>query len=289
MRSSLYNIFTKQILILILCGIYAVIQASAFATIVAYPFYVSIITGLFEALIFAGLGILLWKVIRFGNYSALETYQRIINYSALGILVITVWLVISSLFFYMITGEKYLSDLYIIIRIKALIGILLYITVTQVLHYKLIKEEDELISEKEDELDEKETKDKQEDETKHRNTEDLKESIASEIIERIAVKVGQKIHVILVSDIIYIQSDGDYVQIYTDSGKYLKEDTMKYFEMHLPTNSFVRVHRSYIVNVEKILRIELYEKKNQLLTLTNGDKIKASTAGYKELRSVLGL
>ena len=108
-------------------------------------------------------------------------------------------------------------------------------------------------------------------------------------LERVAVKVGQKIHVILVPDILYIQSDGDYVQIVTDQHAYMKEETMKYFETSLPQSKFVRVHRSYIVNVEKILRIELYEKQSQMLTLKNGDKIRASVSGYKALRSVLNL
>ena len=112
---------------------------------------------------------------------------------------------------------------------------------------------------------------------------------AVEILDRVVVKTGQKIHVINVPDIVYIQSDGDYVQIYTDQNHFLKEETMKYFETHLPAASFVRVHRSYIVNVEKILRIELYEKKNQILTLTNGQKIKASASGYKLLREALNL
>ena len=110
-----------------------------------------------------------------------------------------------------------------------------------------------------------------------------------EPLERVAVKSGQKIHVIYVPDIVYIQSDGDYVQIITSGNKYLKEDTMKYFEANLPTARFVRVHRSYIVNVEKILRIETYEKQNQMLTLANGDKIRASVSGYKALRAVLNL
>jgi DNA-binding LytR/AlgR family response regulator len=110
-----------------------------------------------------------------------------------------------------------------------------------------------------------------------------------EIIERIGVKSGSKIHMILVPDIVYIQADGDYVQIFTTQGKYLKEQTMKYFEEHLPNNQFVRVHRSTIVNVEMISRIELYEKQSQQLTLKNGQQIKTSPAGYKALRAVLKL
>jgi len=113
--------------------------------------------------------------------------------------------------------------------------------------------------------------------------------IQSEILERIAVKSGTKIHVVLVSEILYLQADGDYVQIFSPQGKFLKEQTMKYFEEHLPDNQFIRVHRSVIVNVEMISRIELYEKQNQLLTLKNGQQIKTSPAGYKALRLALNL
>lgn len=106
---------------------------------------------------------------------------------------------------------------------------------------------------------------------------------------RVVVRSGQKIHVIMVPEIICIQSDRDYVQIVSDHGKFLKEETMKYLEANLPETLFVRVHRSYIVHIEKIAGIEAYGKQNQLLILKNGDKIKASVAGYKSLRDALGL
>ena len=68
-----------------------------------------------------------------------------------------------------------------------------------------------------------------------------------------------------------------------------KVNGMKYFEEHLPTNKFVRIHRSYIVNVEAISRIELYEKQNQVITMKNGHHVKASQTGYKNLRKALNL
>jgi len=117
----------------------------------------------------------------------------------------------------------------------------------------------------------------------------IKKDLPVEMLERIAVKSGTKIHVVLIPEIFYLQADGDYVQIFTAQGKYLKEQTMKYFEEHLPENQFVRVHRSVIVNVEMISRIELYEKQAQLLTLKNGQQIKTSPGGYKALRAVLNL
>jgi len=110
-----------------------------------------------------------------------------------------------------------------------------------------------------------------------------------QLLERIVVRTGQKINVVKVAEIVYFQAEGDYVRIFTDSDKFLKEETMKYFQLHLPESQFVRVHRSYLVNIVKILRIELYEKQNQQLTLSNGDKIKISASGYKRLRERLSL
>ena len=103
---------------------------------------------------------------------------------------------------------------------------------------------------------------------------------------QISVKIGQKIEIIPVGDIIYIQSEGDYVMIYTPVKSFLKEQTMKYFEENLP-NQFVRVHRSYIVNVKAISRIERYENRGQILILHTGSKIKASRSGYKDLKQIL--
>jgi DNA-binding LytR/AlgR family response regulator len=108
-----------------------------------------------------------------------------------------------------------------------------------------------------------------------------------EILERIMVKTRQKIKIIPVNDIVYLRSEGDYVMIISNDGKYLKEQTMKYFESHLPKSLFVRVHRSYIVNIEYISAIESYGKQNQQALLKNGEWLKVSLAGYKALKLAL--
>jgi DNA-binding LytR/AlgR family response regulator len=113
--------------------------------------------------------------------------------------------------------------------------------------------------------------------------------VKREIIERITVRLGQKLHLIPIQEILYIQSDGDYVQLITHEGKYLKEQTMKFFYMNLPEKSFVRIHRSYIVNVGHIVRIESYGKQNQEIALKNGHHLKVSISGYKLLKEALGL
>jgi hypothetical protein len=109
-----------------------------------------------------------------------------------------------------------------------------------------------------------------------------------ETIERITVRVGSKIKVIAVGDVEYLQAEGDYVAVVTGEGRWLKEQTMKYFEEHLPAADFIRIHRSYIVQMSKISRIERYGTIYHVI-LGTGEKIKVSATGYKLLKERLRL
>jgi len=108
-------------------------------------------------------------------------------------------------------------------------------------------------------------------------------------LETISVKTGPKIHLVQVSDILFLQAEGDYVMIYTPYGKFLKEQTMKFFEENLPSERFIRIHRSCIVHADCISKIELYEKQNYRITLKTGQKLRASATGYKQLKKALKL
>ena len=108
-------------------------------------------------------------------------------------------------------------------------------------------------------------------------------------LTRVAVKDRQQIHVIPVEDIDYIEADGDYVKLHTAKSAYLKEKTMKFFEENLPAQQFIRIHRSYIINVAKVAKIELYEKENYRVHLKNGECLKASSKGYKALKATVSL
>jgi two-component system, LytTR family, response regulator len=110
-----------------------------------------------------------------------------------------------------------------------------------------------------------------------------------EYIERVAVKSGNKVHVVAVQDIQYFEAEGDYVRIVTSDSRFLKEKTMKYFETHLEPDAFVRIHRSYIVNVNFIGRIEYYDKESYIVFLKNNVQLKASSAGYKLLKKILNM
>src|SRR5215218_8526693 len=107
--------------------------------------------------------------------------------------------------------------------------------------------------------------------------------------ERIVVKTGGKIKIIPILDIQYLEAADDYVKIYTAEGSFLKNKTMGFFETAMPQNSFVRTHRSYIINVQEITRIDPYEKESHLAILKSGARIPVSKNGYGKLKTVLGL
>ena len=107
--------------------------------------------------------------------------------------------------------------------------------------------------------------------------------------DRVVVKTGNKIKIIPVSDILFLAADDDYVKIHTQEGSFLKNKTMAYFEKLLGEDNFVRVHRSYIVRINEITRIDPYEKDSHLAILKTGEKIPVSKTGYPRLRQVLGL
>lgn len=111
----------------------------------------------------------------------------------------------------------------------------------------------------------------------------------NEKMQRIAVRNGNKINVIPVDDVLYFEAEGDYIKIHTSDANHLKEKTMKFFEEHLDPGLFVRIHRSYIVNVNEVSRLEQYEKESYLAILKNAEKLKVSKSGYQLLRAVLDL
>ena len=107
--------------------------------------------------------------------------------------------------------------------------------------------------------------------------------------ERIVVKIGGKIKIIPVGDLHYIEAADDYVKLHTKEGSYLKNKTMSFFEQTFNASQFVRTHRSYIINIQEITRIEPYEKESHLAILKSGAQIPVSKTGYVKLRAVLGL
>jgi len=106
---------------------------------------------------------------------------------------------------------------------------------------------------------------------------------------RIVVKINGKIKIIPVQDVHYLEAADDYVKIITPEGAFLKNKTMSFFEQTLDPQQFARVHRSYMLNVNQVTRIEPYEKENHLAILRTGAKVPVSKTGYPKLKAALGL
>jgi len=106
---------------------------------------------------------------------------------------------------------------------------------------------------------------------------------------RIVVKDGNKIKIIPINQIHYLEAADDYVKIITAEGSFLKKRTMTFFEQSLMPYQFVRIHRSFIVNTQLITRIDAYEKDSHIVLLNTGAKLQASKSGYIKLKEVLGI
>lgn len=104
---------------------------------------------------------------------------------------------------------------------------------------------------------------------------------------RIVVKDGSKVHLIQVDRLDYIEAQDDYISLYSEGGSYLKQQTISGIEEQLDPTRFIRIHRSYIVNVERIIRVEPYSRDSRVVVLRDGTQIPVSRSGVARLKAVL--
>ncbi|MGB7847572.1 MAG: response regulator [Candidatus Acidiferrum sp.] len=110
---------------------------------------------------------------------------------------------------------------------------------------------------------------------------------AGQFAERIVVKDGTKVSLIAVGKLDYAEALDDYVSLASEGKKHLKQQTISGLEMALDPALFVRIHRSYVVNLERVARIEPYGKDSKVAILTNGVKLPVSRTGYARLKKLL--
>jgi two-component system LytT family response regulator len=107
-------------------------------------------------------------------------------------------------------------------------------------------------------------------------------------LERVVVRDGAKVHIVPVSKLDYVEAQDDYVCLHSDKKRYLKQQTISALEGQLDPRSFVRIHRSYLVRLETIARIEPYSKDSRIVVLTDGTQLPVSRAGHARLKELLG-
>jgi two-component system, LytTR family, response regulator len=106
--------------------------------------------------------------------------------------------------------------------------------------------------------------------------------------QRIVIKDGETIHIIPLHDLIYIEAYDDYVKLHTEKGRFVKKQTMGHYEKTLPTKSFARIHRSSIIAMDRIQKIESTEKGRYQVLLMNGVRLPISRNALPELKTRLG-
>lgn len=106
---------------------------------------------------------------------------------------------------------------------------------------------------------------------------------------RVVIKDGSEIKIIATADIHYIEAYDDYVKIHTASGTHLKKKTMAHFEQSLSPQQFIRIHRSFILNIQELTRIESFEKNSYIAILKSGARLSISRNAYADLKQVLGV
>jgi two-component system LytT family response regulator len=105
--------------------------------------------------------------------------------------------------------------------------------------------------------------------------------------ERIVVRDGSRVHIIPVPKLDYAEAQDDYVALASQSKKYLKQQTISSLEAALDPKNFVRIHRSYLVNLERVSRLEPYGKDTHVVILNDGARLPVSRSGYARLKSFL--
>jgi len=108
-----------------------------------------------------------------------------------------------------------------------------------------------------------------------------------QFLERLVVKDGTKVTIITVGKLDYAEAQDDYVALVTQGKKHLKQQTIAGLEACLNPANFVRIHRSYIVNLERVVRIEPYAKESRIAILTDGARLPVSRAGFARLKALL--
>ena len=105
--------------------------------------------------------------------------------------------------------------------------------------------------------------------------------------ERVLIRDGANVHVLPVDKIDYVEAQDDYVAFKSEGKQYLKDQTLSSVEGTLDPNRFVRIHRSFILNIDRIAKVELYAKDSRMAILRDGTRLPVSRAGYARLSQLL--
>jgi two-component system LytT family response regulator len=106
-------------------------------------------------------------------------------------------------------------------------------------------------------------------------------------LDRVVIRDGPHVHVLSVDKIDFVEAQDDYVAFHSGARTFTKEQTISTVETQLDARRFVRIHRSYLLNIDRLSKVELYAKDSRLAILVDGRKLPVSRSGYQRLQVLL--
>jgi two-component system LytT family response regulator len=101
--------------------------------------------------------------------------------------------------------------------------------------------------------------------------------------DRLLIRDGGNVHILSIDALDFAQAQDDYVLLRANGRNYLKEQTLADLEASLDPHRFVRIHRSYLVNLDRVTKVELYAKDSRAVILEDGTRLPVSRTGYSRL------
>ncbi len=108
------------------------------------------------------------------------------------------------------------------------------------------------------------------------------------LLERVLIRQEGRVHVLPIERIDFVQAQDDYLEFAVGGKRYRKQQTMSDLESQIDPTRFVRIHRSFILNIERLARIDLYGKDSWLAVLSDGTKLPMSRTGHAKLKELIG-
>lgn len=107
-------------------------------------------------------------------------------------------------------------------------------------------------------------------------------------LERLVIRDGGKVTLIAMSKLDYVQAQDDYVELHSEGRGILKQQTLASLESQLDPARFLRIHRSFILNMDRLVRLEQLPSESWVAVLQDGKKLPVSKTGYQRLKEKLG-
>jgi two-component system LytT family response regulator len=106
-------------------------------------------------------------------------------------------------------------------------------------------------------------------------------------LSRIVIRNGAEVHIVPIDKVDYVEAQDDYIGVRSGDRTLLKEQTLGDLETQLDPRRFVRIHRSLLLNLDRLVRLEPTDTDGKVAVLRDGQRLPVSRSGYARLQRLL--